>query len=73
VAAGTIACREALAGDDEGGGIGAEVEEELGEDETGQETGGSDLVVAEAHDTEEDGEDDEAHELNRFPPDGVNS
>lgn len=72
VASGSVAGGEALARNDEGGRVGAEVEEELGQDVEGEETASSDLVVGETHDTEDDGEDDEAHELNRLTADSVN-
>ena len=43
-----VAGREALAGDDEGRGVGSEVEEEHAEDVEADEAGGADYVVAEA-------------------------
>lgn len=69
----SVASREALSGDDEGGGVGAEVEEELGEDVDGKLGVGADVVVCEAEDDEEDGENDETHELDRLATNGVNS
>ena len=71
VRGGAVAGGEALAGDDEGGRVGAEVEEEVAEDVEGEEAVVADDVVAEAHDAEEDGEEDEAHELDGFPADRV--
>lgn len=68
---GPVSCGEALAGNDESGGVGAEVEEELGEHEAGEEAGGADRVVAEAHDAEEDGQKGEAHQLDWLAADGV--
>lgn len=62
---------EALAGDDEGSRVGAKVEEELRQDVHGQQAVLTQLVVAEAHDDEEDGEDGETHQLNRLAADGV--
>lgn len=55
VARGAVSCREAFARDDECGGIRPEVEKELSEDEAGKQATGADRVVAESHDTEEDG------------------
>lgn len=66
VASGTIASREHLAGDDEGGRVGAKVEEQLGEREKDKEEGGREVEdggVAEAEDEEEDGQDGETTEL----------
>ena len=51
----------------------AEVEEELGEYVDSQEAIGADMVVGEAHDDEEDGEDDESAHLNGLPAEGVKS
>lgn len=62
---------ENLARDDERGGVGAKVEEELGEDEDGKQSVGREVLVGEAHDHEEDGEDAEAHELDRLAADDV--
>ena len=71
VRGGAVARGEALAGHDEGGGVGAEVEEELRDDVEGEEALGADLVVREADDAEEDGQHREAHVLDGFAPDGV--
>lgn len=71
VRGGAVARREALAGHDEGGGVGAEVEEELGEDVERQEGGVRDLVVGEADYDEEDREHGEAHELDGLAAEGV--
>nr|POE48707.1 hypothetical protein CFP56_38803 [Quercus suber] len=71
VRGGAVAGGEALAGHDEGGGVGAEVEEELGQDVAGQESLLADGVVGETHDAEQDGEDGETHQLNRLATDGV--
>ena len=62
----SVAGGEDLAGDDEGGGVGAEIEEELGEHEDGEQSVRRKVLVGETHDHEEDGEDAEAHELNRL-------
>ena len=72
VASRTVAGWETLARNDEGGCVRAEVEEELGENVAGQQSVRSDLVVCETHDAEEDGEDDETHELNWLATNGVN-
>ena len=73
VRGGTVTGGEDLTGDDEGGGVGAKVLEEVGEtveeDESFCSTGGGgELVVAETHANESAGENDEAHHLNRFAP-----
>lgn len=56
---------EDLTGDDEGGSVGSEVEEELGQGEDGDEEGddGLELVEGEREDQEEDGQHGETHEL----------
>ncbi len=66
-----VAGREALAGHDEGGGVGAEVEEELAQDVQGKQTMFAEVVIVESNDNEEDGQDSEASELDRFAADGV--
>lgn len=71
VRGGAVAGREALAGDDEGGGVGAEVEEELAEHVEGEEGAFGELVVGEADDAEEDGQDGEAHQLDWLAANGV--
>ena len=68
---GTVAGRERLTRDDEGCRVGAEVLEEVREAVEERERLGArrrrgELVVPEAHDDEEDGEHDEAHELDRL-------
>lgn len=73
---GTITGGEALAGYNEGGGVRAEVEEELSEDVEGEESMpvvGKKLVVSESDDDEEDGKDGEAHDLNWFTAKSVDS
>lgn len=69
VASTPVTCREGLTGDDEGGGVGAEVLEEVGQaveehERLARGLGGDELVVPEAHAAEQDGEHGEAHELN---------
>lgn len=49
------------------------VEEEVGEDVARKETAFADLVVAKAHDAEDDGENRETAELDRFTTDGIAS
>jgi hypothetical protein len=73
VGGGAVAGGEALAGDDEGGGVGAEVEEELGQHVDGEKAVGGDVVISETHDDEEDGEDGEAHELDGLAADDIDS
>ena len=51
---GAVAGWEAFAGHDEGGGVGAEVEEELGEDVDCEEAMSAEFGVGEAEDAEED-------------------
>ena len=68
-----VAGGEALAGYDEGGGVRAEVEEELGEDVEGQERVFTKLVVGEADDAEENGEDCKASKLDGLAANGIDS
>ena len=73
---GTVASGEDLSRDDEGGRVGAEVLEEVGqaveEDESlGSTTGGNELVVGETHDNEGASKNDETHQLDRLAPPGV--
>ncbi|RUS20113.1 hypothetical protein BC937DRAFT_86334 [Endogone sp. FLAS-F59071] len=66
VTSGAIASREHLAGDDEGGRVGAKVEEQLGQCEKDKEQGGrvvEDGVVTETEDEEDDGQDAETTQL----------
>lgn len=72
VRGGPVACRETFAGHDEGGGVGAEVEEELSNDVEGEQATLVQFVVGEADDDKDDGEDGEAHELDGLAADGVN-
>lgn len=72
VRGGTVAGGEDLTGDNEGGGVGAKVEEELGNDVDGEEAVGGELVEGEAHDDEENGQDDEATHLDGLAANGVN-
>ena len=67
----TVPCREAFTRDDEGGGVGAEVEEELGEDVKSEEGTAGEKVVGEADGDKDAGEEDEAHELDGFAAQGV--
>jgi hypothetical protein len=65
----TVTGGEDLTGDDEGGGVGAKVLEEIGdtveEDESlGSSGSGDELVVRETHDDESASEDAETHKLN---------
>ena len=70
---GTITSGEGLTRNDEGGGVGAEVLEEVGEaveeDEgLGSTGGGGKLVVRETHADESASKNDEAHHLDRLAP-----
>lgn len=60
-----------LAGHDKGGSVGTKVEEELGEDEDGEQRVRREVLVGETHDHEKNGEDTEAHELDRLTTDSV--
>lgn len=71
VGGGTVASREALSGNDEGGGVGAEVEEELAENVDSKLAVSTNNIVTETEDAEEDGEKSETHELDRLATDGV--
>ena len=66
-----VAGREAFAGHDEGRRVGSEVEEELAEHVECEQAVFGQVVVCEADDDEEDGQDGEAHQLDGFPADGV--
>jgi len=71
VTGGSVSGGEDLTRDDEGGGVGSEVLEEVGhtveEDEgLGSSRGGEKLVIRESHDDEDDSQDRETHELQRL-------
>ena len=72
VGGGAVAGREAFARDDEGGGVGAEVEEKLAENVETEFAARANDIVSETEDAEEDGEEGEAHELDGLATDGVN-
>lgn len=72
VRGGTVAGREALARNDEGGGVGTEVEEELAQNVETEFAARANDVVSEAEDAEEDGEESKAHDLDRLATDSVN-
>jgi len=57
VRGGTVTCREAFTGNDESRGVRPEIEEELGEDVEGEQGVTRELMVSEADDYKEDGED----------------
>ncbi|KAB8659296.1 hypothetical protein FH972_026185 [Carpinus fangiana] len=63
---------EGLGGDDEGGGVGAEVEEQLGQGEAGKLASGADAVVVASNDTEEQGGEDEATDLDGLASEPLN-
>mgnify|MGYP006900024593 CR=1 FL=1 len=71
---GTVARWEALSRHDERGGVGTEVEEELRDDVERQEAivGILQRVIGETDDDEEDGQHDEAHQLDRLTAEGIN-
>lgn len=68
----TVTGREDFTRNDEGGCVGAKVEEELSNDVDGEEAVGGKLVVSKAHDNEEDGEDDETSHLDRLAAESIN-
>lgn len=68
---GPVPGREALAGHDEGRRVGPEVEEELGDDVESQQATLAQLVVGKTDDDEDDGEDEETHELDGLAAEGV--
>lgn len=63
--------RETLAGNDEGGRVGSEVEEELAEHVQSEQRCGAEGVEREADDAEDDGQEGESHELDGLSSDGV--
>ena len=68
---GAVARGEAFTRDDECCRVGAEVEEELGEDVECEEGMAREVVVGEANDDEENGENGETHELDGLAAEGV--
>ena len=64
---------EDLTRDNERGGIGTKVLEEIAKTIKSEESASGNDVVSETDNTEKDGENNEAHELNGFAADGVNS
>jgi len=73
VGGGTVTGRETFTGGDEGGGVGAEVEEELGENVESEEALRAEVVVGEANDDEENGKHGETHKLDGPAANGVDS
>ena len=74
VGGGTVAGGETFTRHNESGGVGAEVEEELGQDVEGQESMAGvsqEVLVGESDDDEEDGEDGETHELDGLTAEGI--
>lgn len=71
VGGGAVSGREAFAWYYEGCCVWTEVEEELGDDVEAEEGASAEVVVGEAHDAEDDGEDDEAADLDGLATDGV--
>jgi hypothetical protein len=63
---------EDFAGNNEGGGVGAKVEEELSNDDEGEATSGANLVVGTSEDTEHEGSDKEALNLDPFTAEKLN-
>jgi hypothetical protein len=68
----SVSGREAFARNNEGGGVGAPVEEELNQDVDPQHAVLADVVVGETPYEEEDGKEDEADELEWLAADSVN-
>ena len=71
VRGGSVTCWETLSRHNEGGGVGSEVEKELGQNVQSQKTMFTQVVESEADDDEDDGKENEAHELYGFAADGV--
>jgi len=71
VRGGAVARREAFAGYDKGGGVGAEVEEELAQDVEAKQGVAGELFEGKADDAEEHGEEEEAAELDGLAADRV--
>jgi hypothetical protein len=67
-----VASGEAFSRHDEGGGVGTPVEEKLDEDVDGQHAVGLDVIVGESPDDEQNGQEDEADELQGLAADCVN-
>ena len=66
-----ITSGEALARHDKGRGVWTKVEEELRDNIQAEEGAATELVVGEADDAEDDGEDEEASKLDGFAADGI--
>jgi len=69
----SVACREALAWNDESRRVRSEIEEEFGKDIASEQTACADCVVSETYYAEEDGEDDKATKLDWLAAESVNS
>ena len=69
----SVSGREAFSWHNKCGGVGSEVEEELGQYVKSHESTFVELVVSKTDDGEDDGEQNEAHQLNRFAANGVDS
>lgn len=67
----SVSCGEAFPWHDESCGIWSEVEEELGDNVKSKECTSRKFVVCEAHDAEDDGENDEATNLDGFATNGI--
>lgn len=67
----SIARGKALAWYDEGGCVGAQIEEELGDDVEGEHGARVEVVISEAQDAEEYCEDEETADLKRLPAYGI--
>ena len=68
----SVSGREAFSGNDKGGRVGTEVEEELGENVDGEKTMATKLVICEAKDAEEYCQHGESHQLNRLASNDIN-
>ena len=71
MARGTIARRETLSGNDEGGGIRAEVEKELCENIKGEKCFSRKEVIRKSDGDENACKQDESHDLDRFAAQGI--
>jgi len=67
----SVTSGETLSGNDESSGVGAEVEEELGQNVESKETVRAELVPGESNNTEDDCEHEETHKLDRLASDGI--
>lgn len=63
---------EAFSGYDESRGVWSKVEEKLGDDVESEKGASAEFVVCETHDAEDDGQNDEATDLDGLATNGIN-